>query len=74
MDYLGHTISLQGVAMQSSKTEAIVNWPPPRNVKGVRGFLGLTRYYQKFIQGFGSIAKPLTALTKDNFFRDRTPM
>ena len=61
MDYLGHTISKQGVAMQHS-------WPTPHNVKGVRGFLGLTRYYRKFSQGYGCIAKPLTALTKkDNF-------
>ena len=69
MDYLGHTISNQGVAMQSSKIEAIVNWPHPRNVEGVRRFLGLIGYYRKFTQGYGSITKPLTALTKkDNFF------
>ena len=68
MDYLHHTISKQGVAMQYSKIQAILSWSTPHNVKGVRGFLGLTGYYPKFIQGYGCIAKPLTTLTKkDNF-------
>ena len=54
--------------MQSSKIQAVQNWPPPQNVRAVRGFLSLTGYYFKFIQGYGCIAKPLTALTKkDNF-------
>ena len=68
LDFLGHTIDNQGVAMQSNKIQTILSWPIPQNVKGVRGFLGLTGYYRKFIQGYGSIAKRLTTLTKkDNF-------
>ena len=39
-------------------------------VRGVHGFLSLAGYYHKFIQGYGCIVKPLTALTKkDNFTR-----
>ena len=68
MDYLGHTISKPGVAMQSSKVQAFLNWPIPQNVRGVCGFMGLIGYYRKFIQGYGSITKPLTSLTKKDYF------
>ena len=50
--------------MQHSKIQVVLSWPTPHNVKGVRGFLGLTGYFCKFIQWYGCIAKPLTALTK----------
>lgn len=42
------------------KVKSVINWPMPKNVKGVRGFLGLTRYYCKFIGNYGLITKPLT--------------
>lgn len=68
IDYLGHVISQNGVAVDPNKISSIVHRPIPRNVKGVRGFLGLTGYYRKFIANFGKIAKPLTELTEKEGF------
>ncbi|XP_061968341.1 uncharacterized protein LOC133691764 [Populus nigra] len=68
VDYMGHVISNQGVSVDPTKIQAVVEWPTPTTAKGVRGFLGLAGYYRKFIRHFGGIAAPLTRLlTKDGF-------
>ncbi|GJZ88095.1 transposon ty3-G gag-pol polyprotein [Tanacetum coccineum] len=62
VNYLGHVISSDGVAVESDKIQTVLSWPTPTNAKGVRGFLGLVGYYRKFIKGFGGIATPLHRL------------
>ncbi|KAL0547245.1 hypothetical protein IC582_017174 [Cucumis melo] len=64
ISYLGHYISKKGIEVDSEKIRAVKEWPAPANVRELRGFLGLTGYYRRFVQNYGSISAPLTQLLK----------
>ena len=59
INYLGRIITVNGVAANPSKIQAMMDWSTPTNGRELRGFLGLTGYYRMFIVGYAHIASPL---------------
>jgi hypothetical protein len=60
--FLGHIISNGGISVDPAKVREIVAWKIPSSVTKIWSFLGLAGYYQRFIEGFFKIAKPMTSL------------
>jgi len=54
--YLGHIITENDISPDPSKLEAVKNFPIPKKVKNIQAFIGLARYYRKFIEDFSKIA------------------
>lgn len=62
IEFLGYVVSREGIGANPKKVQAIIDLPPPRNLKELRSFLGMTGYYRRFIRDYAKIAKPLTSL------------
>jgi hypothetical protein len=68
VEYLGHIVGKDGVRVDPKKIEAMQDWPRPKHLNRLRGFLGLTGYYNKFVKNYGKNATPLVVLLKKNAF------
>ena len=68
IDYLGHWVSTERVAADKNKIGATLKCPTPTNLRELRGFLGLTGYYRRFVVGYGALSWPLTQQLKNDSF------
>jgi hypothetical protein len=60
--FLGHVISAEGIGVDLSKVQEVLEWKSSRLVTQIRIFLGLAGYYRRFIPNISKIAKPMTKL------------
>ena len=66
MSILRHIVSEEGIRVDPSKVEVILEWKPPRNVMELHSFLGLAGYYRRFVKGFSMTVAPMTRLLQKN--------
>jgi hypothetical protein len=71
--FLGHILSVEGVAVDPGKVKDILEWKLPTTVHLVRSFLGMAWYYHRFIPDFSKISNPITELLKNNVKFNWTP-
>ena len=64
MNFVGHVVPDKGVEVDTMKIQVVKKWPKTLTPADIHNFLGLTGYYRRFVEGFSSIAAPLTALMK----------
>lgn len=62
--FLGHVVSGEGISVDPEKVKAVIDWPRPTSMTGIRSFLGLAGYYRRFIEGFSRLSLPMTKLTR----------
>jgi hypothetical protein len=62
VQFLDHIISLEGITVDSSKVQEVLDLKSPRSVTQIRIFLRLAGYYHRFISNFSKITKPMTKL------------
>jgi hypothetical protein len=60
--FLGHMINQDGLVVDAKKVAVILDWKAPKDVRGIKSFIGMAGYYRRFIEGFSKIARPMTAL------------
>ncbi|MBW0501699.1 hypothetical protein O181_041414 [Austropuccinia psidii MF-1] len=69
VEYLGYVVSSDGLKMDSLKAQQILNWPQPKNIKGLQSFLGFSSFYFCFIKNSSKkITSPTSLLKKDSPF------
>ena len=63
---LGHLISPDGIKVDPTKIQVILNLPVPCTQKEVHSFIGYVGYYRRFVQNVSKYANPLFLLMSKN--------
>ncbi|KAK7575712.1 hypothetical protein V9T40_011998 [Parthenolecanium corni] len=74
VDFLGYNISQGGISPKSKKVQAILDYPPPKDMHGLRRFLGMTNFYRRCIPQAADTMAVLYDMTKGSKKKDKTPI
>jgi hypothetical protein len=64
LKFLGFQLTSEGAKADPDKISAIADFPTPKNVRELRGFLGITSIHRRLIKNYAHIARPLQELLK----------
>ena len=73
VQFLGHVLTPDGISIDPSKVQDVLNWKSPKSVHQICQFLGLARYNRCFIPNFSMIAQPVTKLLQKEAKFDWSP-
>ncbi|MBW0579196.1 hypothetical protein O181_118911 [Austropuccinia psidii MF-1] len=65
VEYLSYVVLSDGLNMDSSKVQKIINWPQPKNIKALQSFLGFANFHLCFIKNYSKKITSLTSLIKE---------
>lgn len=68
LEYLGHIVTPDRVKVDQNKIQMMIDWAWPNNLTELRGFLGLTYNYRKFVRDYDILVRPLINLLKKGHF------
>lgn len=66
INFLGFTITSEGIRPTTEKSDTISNFPEPTSSQELRRFLGMAGYYRHILPNFAEVTLPLTNLIRDN--------
>lgn len=62
--FVGYVVTSEGISIDPSRVTAIEEMSAPRNVRELRGFLGMINYDRRFCENFADLTAPLLHLLK----------
>ena len=62
VEFLGHSVSRQGIHPLPERVQVIREFSPPTSLRQLRKFLGMVNYYRRFLPHCAQVVKPLTDL------------
>ena len=65
VEYLGHKVSRNGIAMIDDYVARILDWPLPQDAAQLKSFLGFTGYYRSFIKDYSKLTNHMNRMKKD---------